>query len=112
MKSSDTIKQLDIRHLKASYIASHLMNELQDIIPVACKREAYEKLIDLLTTEGIEILTDEDRRRAGLPPRGPNGWTAAELHALEYARLHAISAPFAVAVKTTEQTSGKLAGEN
>ncbi len=107
MKATDTIRQMNIRQIKAQQIASLLMRTLDDIIPRACQREAYEKMMELLMTEGIEILTDEDRRRAGLPPRGPDGWTAAELHALEYARLYAISAQIAMALRPTEQTSDK-----
>lgn len=96
---------MNIRYTKASQLASWLMRTLDDHLPRASRSEAYAKIMEFLMTEGLEILTDEDRNRAGLPPRGPNGWTHAELLALEYARLHAISAPFAVAVKEA-QASG------
>jgi len=98
---------LNIRYTKASQLASLMMRTLDECIPRVCLREAHARMMELLMTDGIEILTDEDRRSAGLPPRGPDGWTAAELHALEYARLHAISAPFAMAFRPTEQTSDK-----
>lgn len=106
MKAADMtdLTSANIRYVKASRIASWLMRTLDDTIPRACQREAHAKILELLMADGVDILTDEDRRRAGLPPRGPKGWTDVELHALEYANLHAISAPFASALKTGEQT--------
>ena len=109
MKATDMTDRhtFNIRHTKASQIASFLMHTLDEMIPRACWSEAHAKIMEFLMTEGLEIITDDDRRNAGLPPRGPNGWTAVELHALEHARLQALSAPFAAILKTAEQMSDK-----
>jgi hypothetical protein len=46
------------------------------------------------TKGGYQIMTDELRRIVDLPDRDPRGWTYAELHAYELARLASLCPPF------------------
>ena len=55
-------------------------------------------LTDLLMEKGLEVISDYDREQAGLPRRGPDGWTADELVALEKSRLEMLFRPFSVTV--------------
>lgn len=52
-------------------------------------------LLEFCEREGIEILTDQDRKFAGLPPRGPLGWTEQELQILELRRQEVMLSPLA-----------------
>lgn len=61
--------------------------------PPRPQRDVYDELMVVLSAVGIEIVTDHDRRDVGLPPRGPDGWTIDELHALEAARLERTLSP-------------------
>jgi hypothetical protein len=58
-----------------------------------CLRDLARELFDKLHAEGVEIITDATRAEAGLPPRGPDGWTQDELVALEHRRLEVMMAP-------------------
>ncbi len=56
-------------------------------------RDVYDDLIRLLNEAGAEIITDHDRREAGLQPRDDYGWTPDELIALERRRLEIMTRP-------------------
>lgn len=56
-------------------------------------RDVYYALVDMFTRDGIEVLSDYDRQAAGLPPRGPDGWTMEEIVELEKRRLEALARP-------------------
>lgn len=58
-----------------------------------CMRAISHELFDKLYAEGGEIITDTTRAEAGLPPRGPDGWTHEELINLERRRLEIMMAP-------------------
>lgn len=51
---------------------------------------------DAFEDGGYQILTDELRAMAGLPPRGELGWTAAEMQAWELKRLALMTLPIVV----------------
>lgn len=44
---------------------------------------------------GAEVITDYTRQEAGLPPRGPDGWTLEEILALEKRRMELLTRPLA-----------------
>ncbi len=50
-------------------------------------RDLSHKLFEKMHRDGAEIITDADRAEAGLPPRGPDGWTMEELALLEARRM-------------------------
>jgi hypothetical protein len=58
-----------------------------------CLRAITRKLEDLFRQDGVEVLTDYTRQEMGLPPRGPDGWTIEEIHAMERLRLERMMAP-------------------
>lgn len=90
--------RLNLRENKAKQLASSVLNELDRLIPYDCKNQVWEKLVDLFMMDGIEILTDHDREQAGLPPRGPEGWTTDELIALEKMRLDVLMKPISMVI--------------
>ena len=59
-------------------------------------RDLTYELFEAMEKAGVQIVTDETRREAGLPPRGPEGWTIEELCALEERRLEALGAPIII----------------
>ena len=91
-------KRIDMRRRRAYVLASSIMQELQHLIPDANHREAYDRLRDLLTAKGVEVLTDHDREQLGLAPRGPDGWTVEEILALEQLRVIALTRPISMTV--------------
>jgi len=60
------------------------------------EKQIFNDLSKLLESHGAEIITDQIREEAGLPARGPDGWTMEELHALEKRRLELLTAPVRV----------------
>ncbi len=61
--------------------------------PHRFEQELYERLGAELNKYGAEIISDSDRAQYGLSPRGPDGWTAEEITALEQKRLEALTKP-------------------
>lgn len=57
------------------------------------RKYATRDLFDALQAAGVDIITNEDRAKAGLPPRGPKGWTDHELQILEAKRMEALLSP-------------------
>ena len=55
--------------------------------------DASRALAARLMDDGVEILSDYERDRLGLPPRQINGWTAEEVRILEAKRLEALLTP-------------------
>lgn len=68
---------------------SPYLDESQDRV----RRDVYKALIELFHDEGVDVITDMTRADAGLPPRGPDGYTLDELVALEKRRLDILTAP-------------------
>ena len=112
----------DLRYHRAQLLTAAVMREiaehldaLQDLgrwaqdqgveAPAALKphAEVHDKIMKLFMQEGVEVLSDNDRRKAGLSPRNDKGWTPEELMAYEKVRLALITAPPApVIVKATD----------
>lgn len=89
--------RINLRRARADSVAARLLQEiapyLKDDDREPWRRLASEAMIKLLCDEGVEVLTDHERERLGLPARGPDGWTAEELVALEQQRLEVLSRP-------------------
>lgn len=94
MKTSSILERPNRRHQRA---AALLAAVYQAIAPYLDAREDPGEvrglIMDLLTAEGVEVLTDRMRADIGLSPRGPDGWTAEEILALEAHRLDAMLRP-------------------
>ena len=61
--------------------------------PQNLHRDCARELFDLFHAKGVQIITDDDRRAAGLPPRDENGMTMEELAILEENMLAAMRRP-------------------
>lgn len=95
--SSQSLR-VNARHIRAQRVTAHLMHALDRILDQAdpdldLHRRVSREITELLTTDGVEVFTDYDRQEIGLPPRGPDGWTVTEMHALENKRLEALISP-------------------
>lgn len=89
--------RINLRERRAHMVAAAVSSAITPFLPPDVRYDrVMHAIIEVLVSEGIDILTDEDRRQASLPPRGPDGWTAQELHALEAARLEALARPIFV----------------
>ena len=99
MKIGDKIPMLDVRENRARQMSAAVMSALNDHICYHSRHDVYEALFELFTGNGVEVLTDYDREKAGLPARGPNGWTLEEVMAWERAKLDVLTrapAPFII----------------
>lgn len=101
MKALDEGMRQDMRRLRIQpllheilqIVSKHLSDE--DSRRDAMRAIHYE-LFDKFHEQGVEIVTDYMRSEAGLPPRGRDGWTYAELAALEQRRLEMMTRPIQV----------------
>ena len=89
----------DIRRRRAmefTAMAQHIIGKHVDDRRVL--RDIAHEIYELCRKEGVEIITDAVRADMGLPARGPDGWTAEELLALEKRRLELMMAPRVVQI--------------
>lgn len=89
-------RRMDLRRVRANVLLAAVMGELSNL--VTDQREAYDRLYELFHREGVEILTDYTRSEIGLPPRSFDGWTDAEINALEMSRLETLLRPLRMVV--------------
>lgn len=87
--------RMNVRRMRSQALASHIMHKITPYLDREgdAYYDVYQTLIEIFSEEGVEIITDLHRHEIGLPPRGPDGWTAEELHAMEKRRLEALYAP-------------------
>lgn len=81
---------IDRRQMRARAMTAEIIRAMRPYLNTDNRRaleEAHYAVYELMMQKGVEVITDDDRRAAGLQPRNEEGWTDAELHALEYARL-------------------------
>jgi predicted subunit of tRNA(5-methylaminomethyl-2-thiouridylate) methyltransferase len=98
MKAIDEALRVDYRRMRIQPLLHQILhivsNHLSDDdYRRNAIRELHNELFDKLHEEGVEIVTDHTRAAMGLPPRGPDGWTAEEIMALEKRRLELMLAP-------------------
>jgi hypothetical protein len=96
MKAIDQAMRADKRRLRASAFTAQILHIVgkyvdNDDLRRDCMRDLSYELFEKAWEAGIEIITDEDRRLAGLSPRGPDGWTLEEIAILEQKRLAAVT---------------------
>lgn len=111
MRAVDQIGRINLRERRAMSVASAILNIVG---PYICEhgedarhnmRDVYRKIVDLFHQDGIEILSDYDRQQYGLPPRGPDGWTAEEIIAMERRKLEILSAPITVTMPVSSEAT-------
>lgn len=87
----------DLRRNRAMAMTAHVMQTIGKYITNDednFQRRASEDLFELFYENGVDIVTDQMRADAGLPPRGPKGWTEVELRIMEDKRTEAMLRPF------------------
>lgn len=90
------IERIDLRKVRADQAVTSILHYILDrYVPSACREDAHRDLYQKFMEAGAEILTDAHRQEAGLPPRGPDGWTLEEIIALEKHRLEMLTKPLA-----------------
>lgn len=94
--ATEQLKRRDMRLMRAQHLVSAVMQKLSpyfDERQDSARRDAYEALLELFHSEGVDVITDAQRADAGLPPRGPDGYTAEEVLAIEKRRLDVLTGP-------------------
>lgn len=110
ISATDRIPQPDLRHRRAMSITALVMNTLSKHLVDENRREAHEALFQLFWEMGFDAVTDDDRAKAGLAPRGELGWTDEELRLLEAARIYAMARPITM-MMPTERARGESPSE-
>lgn len=104
------MERINLRHRRvvslAGEVSRALLKALPDHVPRDTQSIVYGCLEELFVKLGVEVLTDFDRERLGLPPRGPDGWTAEEILALEGLRLEAMTRPLQMTIPASELPEG------
>jgi len=93
--------RFDIRRRRAESLMAAVLSNLYPCIDATHPEDlphritslVQEAMFEVMFEHGVEVLTDADREAAGLPPRGPHGWTIEELMALERRRLEVLTRP-------------------
>lgn len=88
-----TPMRLNLRRRRSDVLTHEVMRRLERYIDRDAISAAHSQLRELFEEQGVDILTDYDRKEYGLPPRGPDGWTLDEIVALERRRLELMCAP-------------------
>jgi len=100
MKTLHAMERLDLRRARATRLVAALMHELVGVLPDDryIIRDVHDTLMRVLSNEGIEVISDANRQVLGLPPRGPDGWTAEEIVAMERRRMDEMLRPISMVV--------------
>ena len=83
---------INLRKKRTDAFVALVMGALDDIISADDRYKIFERLYSAIYDAEIEILTEEDRRIAGMEPRNEMGWTNSELRILETIRLEKMMA--------------------
>lgn len=83
MKATEQALLPDLRYLRAMDLTAHLMRALdeslrsydEDRLPQRVQEEVFKALYEA----GVEVITDADREKAGLPARNEKGLTLQEI---------------------------------
>lgn len=89
------VQRVDARRRRAEAFLGAVLASLDPVIPDDnyLRRDIYDALLKLFVESGYEVISDYDRQQLGLPARGPDGWTAEEIVALEARRLEVLTRP-------------------
>jgi len=102
MNAFEMSMRMNLRRRRAEALTSAVMDKLRDTIPYDNRNDVFYAMLEVFEQEGVEIVTDYIRQEAGLSPRGPEGWTLEELHALEEKRLEALMRPIQYVMPMSE----------
>jgi hypothetical protein len=76
-----------LRKMRADSLTAAVINRIGNFLEHEHFRDATRAIFTMFHDGGYDVVTDVDRQRAGLPPRGPYGLTDQELQILEHRRL-------------------------
>lgn len=94
MNATEKMLQINKRRMRAQMMAAELYRVIEPHLDRdADRRTVHDGLMELIFSDGWEVITDAQRAEAGLPPRNEEGWTAEELVALEQHRLDLMTRP-------------------
>lgn len=95
--ATEQMRRMDLRMRRAQSMLHAVLQRVEPYLDPelgnSAPRDVYEALIKLFHDEGFDVITDAMRAEAGLPPRGPDGWTMEEMVAIEKHRLATMFAP-------------------
>jgi hypothetical protein len=102
MTAAREMMRVDVRSRRAVALTTAVLERLgpridatnPDDLPHDITRLVHDAMFEVMSEQGVEVLTDYDRKQLGLPPRGPDGWTVEEIMALEQSRLELLTQPF------------------
>lgn len=107
MRAQDQIPWQNLRQRRAEMLAAMVMNCLDRFIrddqEVDCRKYASRELMLLFSALGAEVITDFERLQAGLPQRGPMGYTDEELRIMEANRAAALFTPSSFVIKKDQK---------
>jgi hypothetical protein len=89
--------QPDYRLHRARSLTGHVMHILDKHMPYRdetnARRKIYGEILEAFHKAGVDIITEHDRRKAGLEPRNEKGITPTELQIMELKRVEAMLLP-------------------
>jgi hypothetical protein len=88
-------RTLPLTHLILEVIRPHIRDD-EEARYDQREEQIFLELRKILEDYGAEVITDQTREEAGLPPRGPDGWTMEEIIAVEQRRLELLTKPIIV----------------
>lgn len=92
--------RIDIRRRRADVFLHHIMHCIgPHLREDANLSRIADDILRQVYDAGAEIITDSERARLGLPPRNLDGWTDAELVAMESLRLELMLKPLSTPVE-------------
>jgi len=106
--ATEMLTRQNLRHIRAQVLIKEIMDVVKPHIRDDEDGRYWEREKDILRTlydrleeAGAEIISDYTRELAGLPPRGPDGWTFEEIIELEKRRLEIMMKPPTILVDPT-----------
>lgn len=94
MNRHNSIPYTHKRHIRAKNLTAAIMQEISQFLPDNARWDVVRAIEKLLWREGVEILTDFDRKILGLPDRNNDGWTEEELRIFDLQRQELMLKPF------------------
>lgn len=87
------VPAINRREMRALSLASTMVRALDDYIPRDCRSAAHDALTKLFHDADAEVITNEDRRAAGLSERNEFGLSPEEHRLIESQRAFLMTQP-------------------
>lgn len=104
------LERYDLRRMRAEALAHYVTATLLREGFGELAESMFHVLVEKFSKEGFEVMTDKRRDELGLPPRGPDGWTDAEIAALDKRRMDLLTAVPTVTVGVCAKCGGFIDG--